>query len=318
MSSKVHPLVSVIIPCFNAGRWIEETIVSVRSQTWRPIEIVCVDDGSTDDTAARLERLRGDDMTIVRQANRGQTAALNAGLARARGAFVQFLDADDLLGPEKISAQMARLLDNPGAISASAWARFRERSDEAQFVPEPSWRDADPIAWLALAWHDGGGMLFPARWLAPRAVLDRAGPWDETLTVHNDGEYFTRVLLQATRVLHVDAARAYYRSGISGSLSGRRDETGLRSYHRSLVLMQQHLASHLGDADLSRGLSFVWQRFARGALPCAPRLANDAMARARHLHPARLPVEGGWRFRALAAVAGWRVARWAQRWAGRA
>src|SRR5262249_4138103 len=156
------------------------------------------------------------------------------------------------------------------------------------------------------------------RWLAPRAVLDPAGPWDEALTVHNDGEYFTRVLLQATRVLHVDSARAYYRSGISGSLSGRRDEIGLRSYHRSLVLMEQHLAPHLAAAELARGLSCVWPRFGRGALPYAPNLAEDAMTRARSLHPARLPLEGGWRFRALATVAGWRLARRAQRWAGRA
>jgi len=83
------------------------------------------------------------------------------------------------------------------------------------------------------------------------------------------------------------------------------------------MLIQQHLAPQLGDEGLRRGLSLMWQRFAHGAVPYTPALGDDAMAWARQLHAALLPTEGGWRFRTLAAIAGWRLARRARRWAGR-
>jgi glycosyltransferase involved in cell wall biosynthesis len=312
------PLVSIVVPCFNAAPWLAETIASARAQSYTRREIVCVDDGSTDETPALLRALAGDDLVVITQPNRGQSAALNRGLAASRGEYVQFLDADDLLHPDKIAKQLSRLADAPGAVAVSEWARFSGDAGAARFASEPCWHDDAPLAWLARAWHDGGGMLFPARWLLPRATLARVAPWDESLTVHNDGEYFTRVVLASARVLHVAGARAYYRSGLTGSVSGRRDARSQDSYYRSLLSMEASVTAQPWHEASRRGLALMWQRFAYGAHPYAPELADEAMRRARALHAARLPIDGGWRFRCVAALAGWRFARRLQRWSGRA
>lgn len=313
-----RPLVSVIIPCFNARRWIGATLDSAQAQTWRPLEIVVVDDGSTDGSGPWLQaqadtgRIR-----LLQQANSGQTAALNAGVALSRGRYLQFLDADDLIDPDKIARQMARLAGATDAVATAEWARFHgDDPSAADFVPEPCWRDLAPADWLAEAWHEGGGMLFPALWLVPRDLVLRAGPWDESLSLNNDAEFFVRVLRQAREVRFCAGARARYRSGVPGSMSSRVDPKAWTAYARALERIDAHVSGwdHVG---VRRGLSLCWQRFARGAYPYVPTLAEDALRRARALDPAELPVEGGWRYRALAACIGWRATRRLQVWSGR-
>jgi glycosyltransferase involved in cell wall biosynthesis len=103
--------VSVIIPAFNAERWITETIQSARAQTYAPIEVIVADDGSVDATTAMAEKSGA---IVVRTNGAGPGGARNAGLATARGEFVQFLDCDDLLAPQKIARQVA-VLQQSGA-----------------------------------------------------------------------------------------------------------------------------------------------------------------------------------------------------------
>jgi glycosyltransferase involved in cell wall biosynthesis len=102
------PLVSVVIPAYNARRWLASAVDSVLTQTYQSVEIIVVDDGSTDGTAGFVAS-RYPDIVLLRQANRGLSAARNAGLDAARGDFVQFLDADDVLLPAKLEKQVALL-----------------------------------------------------------------------------------------------------------------------------------------------------------------------------------------------------------------
>ncbi|WP_347302926.1 glycosyltransferase family 2 protein [Croceibacterium sp. TMG7-5b_MA50] len=101
-------LVSVIVPAFNAGHFIHRTLQSIVSQTHRAMEIIVVDDGSTDDTAAQVERWSRSDprIRLVRQDNAGVAAARNAGIAQARGRYVAPVDADDLWAPDKLEQQL--------------------------------------------------------------------------------------------------------------------------------------------------------------------------------------------------------------------
>ena len=314
-----RPLVSVLIPCFNARRWIEATIASVEAQTWRPLEIVVVDDGSTDGSGEWLQaQADAGRLRLHRQANAGQGAALNVALRLSSGDYVQYLDADDLLDPDKIEHQVSRLAGRADALATAAWGRFRaDDPAQARFVPEPCWRDLAPLDWLAAAWHDGGGMLFPGLWLAPRALLERAGPWSEDLSLNIDGEYFVRVLLQSDAVLFCPRARVRYRSLVPGSMSSRIDGAAMQAHQRALARIEAQLAPRLAHPGVRRGLSLVWQRLARFAHPYAPAVAADAMRHAAALDPARLPLEGGWRFRLLSGLFGWRLARRLQVWSGR-
>jgi len=106
-------LVSVIVPTYNRERWIGETLDSLHAQTWTPLEVIVVDDGSTDGTAKLLEKrsLRGDRMRVITQANAGVSAARNAGTQASRGEFIIYLDSDDLLFPEAIRNYVESLIN---------------------------------------------------------------------------------------------------------------------------------------------------------------------------------------------------------------
>ncbi len=105
-------LVSVVIPVYNGARFLDEALRSVFAQDYAPIEVIVVDDGSTDDTPAVLARW-GERVIVMRQPNAGVASARNAGIRRATGAFVALQDADDLWAPDKLSLQVAHLAAHP-------------------------------------------------------------------------------------------------------------------------------------------------------------------------------------------------------------
>jgi hypothetical protein len=157
-------------------------------------------------------------------------------------------------------------------------------------------------------------MLFPALWLTPRAVAEVAGPWNESLTLGDDGEYFTRVVLASEGVVHCTGARCRYRSGIAGSLSSSKNwESGFAV----IDLCEAHLRAR-EDSDRVRGLLAArWQQLAHACFPYEPAIAERAMDRAEALHPAVIWPEGGPAFKILSRLVGWRAARRLQVASGR-
>jgi glycosyltransferase involved in cell wall biosynthesis len=168
------PTVSVIIPCFNQGGFLAEALDSVRSQTLPATQIILVDDGSTDDTAAVARRYPG--VKYVRQPNRGLAAARNAGLARSSGDFIVFLDADDRLKPEALDVGRRELLAHPEC--ALVWGycvRISEHGQPLPTVPPPPVVD-DPYEMLLRSnfiWTPAVAMF--RRWMgAPLMRFDPA------------------------------------------------------------------------------------------------------------------------------------------------
>jgi glycosyltransferase involved in cell wall biosynthesis len=301
-------LVSVLVPCFNAERYIGETLRSIFAQTWPNLEVIVVDDGSTDASVVEIGKFEGR-VKLVSQENSGQSAALNRALAAASGDYIQYLDADDLLSAQKIERQMARLQEHRYAVASGEWARFWSHLDEARFAPEPVWQDLAPVDWVVGSRQTGLGMMFPALWLIPRAVVDKAGPWREDLTLNNDAEYFTRVLLASERVLFCEGARCYYRSGIPGSVSGRKTPEAWRSQFTTLDLCERYVREREDSERTRRAFAISWQLIAHGCYPYAADVAEAALVRASALDSKRIPPKGGWRFRALSRAIGWRAAR---------
>src|SRR5262249_23763397 len=194
----MKPLVSILIPAYNAEEWIAETLQSAVSQTWENKEIIVVDDGSKDGTFEAAQKF-SPRVRVVKQENRGAAAARNNALSLCRGSYIQWLDADDLLSPDKISRQMAVAQgrqDNRLLLSC-AWGGFMYRSNRANFNPTPLWNNLKPAEWLI---RKLGQNLYmqPATWLVSRELTETAGLWNTELKVDDDGEYFCRVLLQSS------------------------------------------------------------------------------------------------------------------------
>lgn len=300
--------VSVIVPCYNAAPTLPATIESVLAQTWRNTEVIVVNDGSTDASLEIARRYEPRGVRVVDQPNRGAAAARNAGLAQASGDFIQFLDADDLIAPDKIAHQVQRLLSEKGALASGAWARFHGDPASAGFVAEPAWRDLAGVEFLCLHF-EAGWMMPPAAWLAARSVVEQAGPWNESLSLNDDGEYFARVMLAAREIRFCAAARSYYRSGNPASLSARRDRRALESLHRSVALTFDHLLAAESSPRTRAAVAAGWRWIAFELYPDAPDLADSAEAQSQALGGSTRPLPAGGRFQLAARFLGWRLAK---------
>ena len=177
----MKPLVSILIPAYNAAEWIADTLESAVAQTWAHKEIIVVDDGSKDETLAIARRWVSRGVTVVPQQNAGAAAARNMALSLSRGDFIQWLDADDLLAPDKIARQMeAQQHHGPRTLLSAAWGRFMYRPSRAEFIPTPLWADLPPVEWLIRKMAQNLHMQ-TATWLVSRELTEAAGPWNTRL-----------------------------------------------------------------------------------------------------------------------------------------
>ena len=304
------PLVSILIPSHNAAPWLGATLESALAQTHPRVEIIVVDDGSRDETLALARTFAACGVRVASQPNSGAASARNHALRLAGGDYIQFLDADDLLAPDKIALQLAALRCAPPLTLASgSWGRFT--GDPVLTV----WADAEAVAqartgveFLQLH-YETGSMMQPGAWLASRTLLDLAGPWDETLSLNDDGEYFARVMLRASGILFVPAARCHYRSGVATSLSRRRDPRALDSLNRSVALTLCHLFAADQSPRTRAAAALAWRATAFELYPDNPALARAARAAAATLGGPDTPRGGPpWVARA-ARLLGWTVAR---------
>jgi glycosyltransferase involved in cell wall biosynthesis len=183
------PLVSVVIPTYNYGRYLPETIDSVLGQTYADREIIVIDDGSTDDTAEIIRRY-GDKVIYLAQANTGLPATRNRGCAVARGEYFAFLDADDVWLPNKLEVQVRALERNPdiGMVCGSM-----NRIDiDSRPLPGP--KPSDPPGETTIEMLERGTAL-PSTWMIRRSCFEGVGGFDEQLTSMEDYEFALRVAM---------------------------------------------------------------------------------------------------------------------------
>lgn len=310
-------LVSILIPAYNAQAWIAETLHSALGQDWPHKEIIVVDDGSTDATLAVARGFEAANVKVLTQANAGAAAARNRALAESRGDYLQWLDADDILAPDKISRQLAGAA--PGATNrqliSGAFGEFYAAPADATFVPGPLWQDLDPVEFLLRRFTLNAWMC-PAVWLVSRRLSDLAGGWDERLSLDDDGEYFARIASKSSGLRFVPESRVYYRRGNVGSLSRAVSDHACESLLLSLDLCIQHLRS-MEDSERSRAAGVALMQNFIDRTDCflpdredyLERLDALAAALGGSLKPHRL----SWKYRPIQALFGWQAVRRAKR-----
>lgn len=313
----MKPLVSILIPFYNAEPWLAATLESALAQTWKNREIIVVNDGSKDGSLALAQRFAGRGVAIIDQPNQGQSTAFNRAIAAARGDFFEFLDADDLLAPDKIERQVAIAEGDRERMISGEWTRFTADPAAATFSADPLWRDnLEPVEWLATCWKRNL-MMHGAAWLVPSALVRRAGGWNPDLGLINDFEFFSRIMLATDRVRFCEGARTYYRSNVPHSVSGITTPRGWRSAFTSLSLGTARLLSAEDSPRTRDACATVFRYFYFAAYPDVPDLRAGAEARILELgHELGRP-EGGPAYKAAAALLGWRLAKRLQRLAYR-
>ncbi|HEU4647596.1 MAG TPA: glycosyltransferase [Gemmatimonadales bacterium] len=296
-------LVSVITPCYDAAPFVGETIAAVRGQTYAPVEHVVIDDGSSDGSWAVIEAAqaesvragRGDRMRTVRLAqNGGASHARNVGAALARGEYLMFLDADDLLAPDTLAALVAAVRDRPGNIGVCRW-RYLRRSRTGTWAPEP--RDVLlPVGADHIREH-----LIGMCWVPPCAILWRrdvyatTGGWDETLSSGDDTDLLLSAHLDGANLALATGGEAYYRrfDGMDRlSLSAYVfSASRFRSRIRTLDKLAARLDARGRLAEYAVPLGTVYQEQARIAYQQGfVELGRECQARGEQLAGGPLPV----------------------------
>jgi glycosyltransferase involved in cell wall biosynthesis len=230
------PIVSVIIPAYNAAPFLAETLASALGQTLADIEVIVVDDGSKDHTAQVAQSFPA--VRYVHQQNAGVSAARNTGAAHARGEFLAFLDSDDLWHPDKLRQQVEALRQHPDSVFCRTEA-VSDPTRQAEIVGGP--RASGAPHELIPDFHTS--FLVPylttSTVMVRRSAFEAAGGFDTRLRIAEDVDFYLRVLVRQPLVVKMTQALVYKRP-VPGSLG----DDSVAGYHQLLKVYDRFLASH--------------------------------------------------------------------------
>jgi glycosyltransferase involved in cell wall biosynthesis len=240
------PRVSVVVPVFNRGKYIRETIGSVLAQTFRDFEIIAVDDGSKDESRTVLDSF-GDAITVIEhpgRSNRGQSASINLGLRAARGELIAILDSDDVWLPEKLAIQVGYLDAHPetGLVYGNGWA-IDEAGRRRYPIYGPDHRENSDANRVLLDCY----FFLPTNSLVRAAVVGQAGFFDESLRAAQDHDMAIRIA-EITRLAYVNESIFYYRRH-SDSISVKSAD---RRWRNGFLILNKAAARHPYPASVIR------------------------------------------------------------------
>jgi glycosyltransferase involved in cell wall biosynthesis len=221
--------VSVIISCYNSASFLEDSINSVLNQSFKELEIIIVNDGSTDDTDEKISQFLDSRIKYYKIPRSGQSEALNFGLSVSSGDYIKFFDSDDIMNITHIEDQLNAINESRTSIASCSWSRFYNNNlSDSVLRPESVWKDMESFEWLKQSLSQKNDMMPGWLWLIPRNILEITKAWDNELTLNNDLVFSTKLLLNTLNVKFVNSAHIYYRSGNNISLSNRNDESSFK------------------------------------------------------------------------------------------
>jgi glycosyltransferase involved in cell wall biosynthesis len=256
------PLISVVIPAYNASKTIQETIESVLKQTFTDFELIVINDGSQDATLDVVDRIRDHRLKVFSYANAGVSASRNRGLAKAVGEFISFLDADDLWTPDKLEAQWQALQANPQAAVAYSWTDYID--EFGQLLHPGNYPKVIGDVYSELLLHNF--LENGSNPLIQREALNKVGGFDESLFGPEEWELFIRLAARYPFVV-VPRSQILYRlstTSISFNLA-RQEAQCLQVIERAFNQAPQSLA-HLKPRSLCNLYQYLLFRGLAGPL----------------------------------------------------
>jgi glycosyltransferase involved in cell wall biosynthesis len=303
----MFPKVSILIPCYNAATYIAETIQSALKQSWPNTEIIIIDDGSSDNSFSVAQDYASGNLKVYRQPNSGACRARNLAFEKSTGDYIQYLDADDLISPNKIEVQMSLFSAFGNDMVASCrWSKFYQHPGEAIFHSLGVYKDYKRPLDILLDMWSGQEMMQTSVWLSPRKIIEAAGPWNEGLAINQDGEFFCRVMMAAAEVRFEPEGKVYYRTGIPNSVSvSKGDRLKAEALLKSFRLYEDHVEAFMAEERVKEAIAMNYYSFIYIYYHLYRDLAALAVSRVRHLNvPPPLGKIGAPRFRKLSPFLG--------------
>jgi glycosyltransferase involved in cell wall biosynthesis len=256
--------VSILIPLYNSEEYISETIESCLAQTYPNIEIIIVDDGSTDRgfVIAQEYQRKYNNIILEKQKNSGASKARNRAFELSTGDYIQYLDADDLLDNQKISMQVTLLeRKEDKSVTFSKWGFFKKEISSVEWKNLPVNKDYhNPKQFLTELWASGMATVIHV-WLVPRILIEESEGWNEQLAVNQDGDFFARIVITSSNIYFTDRSLCYYRRDNSQSVSKQVTTRALKSRLLSFETYLKLMQDDLEDSKVRRSLALVYSRY---------------------------------------------------------
>lgn len=282
------PLVSVLIPLYNAEKYFEECIESVINQTYKNLEVIIVNDGSTDNSLTIAEKYtkRYEWIKVLSQENKGAASARNRAFFHSEGKYIQYFDADDIMHPEKISSQMEILRKydfNPFVSAISRWARFYSTIDSAVFKELKTYKNYDDtLLYLMECWGSFQCMVGTA-WLIHRELNEKIGGWDPFLSVHDDYLFFAKVAYFSNKIIYVHKSIVYWRQDNLQSLSTVATWEGMNSHLSVCSKLVDLVSKELNDPRIKYALAMEYSKCIYRSYPKYMDIVNEAELAVKNL-----------------------------------
>ncbi|WP_034890974.1 glycosyltransferase family 2 protein [Gillisia sp. Hel_I_29] len=250
------PLVSIIIPVFNAENYIKATIESCLQQSYTNLEIILVNDGSSDSSETIIESFKDHRIQYYALRNNGPCYARNFGIKKADGALFQFLDADDILGEDKLQKQVAQYLEyGENYVYSGVMGNIIENQKALETDFEFYYTHLKVASYFRAMFSNFGKYYTTGIWLVPKKLIEKTHGWDQGVLLNNDGEYFSRLILLSKGVIFCPGSIFYYRRDVPQSISKKFNskkiyESWLYSYRCYVESFKKAL-----DEDTARELS---------------------------------------------------------------
>ena len=305
-------MLSILMPAFNAERYLPTTLESLLGQDETEFEIVVCDDGSIDRTAAIVASYAARDarVRLHRQAHAGASAARNAAFSMARGTWILYFDADDVLSPASLGALMRVARAHPEDVVCCAWTHF-ETDPRARIGGTPP-MPGDIPGWL---WVESAFLrdypTYPGSFVVPRRWIERCGGWDERVSYQDDMEFYARILSRVETVRFCDGALFCYRRGVPGSVSNTGGRRSSESQWLATRLAVQHLLRARDTRRARRAAARQLMLVSYAQFLAAPDISREAEALAAKQRAGlcwRPWLPGGPTRRLLQSVLGWKLA----------
>ncbi len=278
----MNKLVSIIIPCYNAERWIREAIESCLRQTYLYTEVIVIDDGSTD-CSLKIIKDFADRVIWETGVNRGGDYARNRGYILSKGEYIQYLDADDYILPEKIERQVIFLEEKGIDVVYGDWRHQRHLPNNKIILEDIriSGEQVDILAALLSDWW-----VSPACLMFSRKAVQKSGGWDEKLKAVQDKDFFISVVMSGAKVAYQSGCHSIYRRYGNVTVS-----TSSKTKHlESQIIVNKKVESNLRQSGkfftkYQKALAESYFLIARGYIEVNPDTYEEILRKVMLLDP---------------------------------
>lgn len=282
------PLVSIIIPVYNAEKYLSETLDSLVKQKYQNIEIILVDDGSIDQSLSIAKEYAKSHkfIKIYSQKNSGAQVARNKGFELSTGQYIQYFDSDDVMHPDKISSQMAAIEQlgfQKDIVMTGKYINFYGSINNGKYKEQLINKNYDdPLLFLKDAWENSEYVIGQS-WLISRKIHSKIGQWNESITKNQDGEFFTRIAYHAKKIIFVKESLVYYRQCNPDSLSTISSFSAICSHLDTYDLYADLVKNDIEKYALQKAIATLYSNIYEQYHTIDKKIKNEVLAKINQL-----------------------------------